>query len=620
MKKIIYMMAVALGIVSLSAVECHAGSINADEARLYSAASAGFTYEGESYYASGEYLAKLSSYLSRDDIDLTKAEVNSHIRSMNRKTNIKKAIDNGYIVKAGTNTPEPDTEGKDDTQKPDNPTETETTSGSTETETTDTEKRGSTENPSNTETPDTEKNTGNKEPDTQKEEPGTQTGEPATENGKKTPNKDDKKNNRKDDGNKGGNSGNTDQNGGDRNTEIGGTSDGGTSSGQTTTFDSAAQADEAEYSNAAKQQERKDILATRPDKEDASSGEITYDIENNQIIFSGSRNQRIIIPYAFRQIKGTHTRSTFTTIELVLLALTMISGGVLFAFRCLSFQKKQKKVSYSNHKRRRMLRKVFGGVLMLVLAVNICAVAAGTGLQVGLFQSGRITDMLSASGYYHESYDALAEDIHQLLEENDCPQNACDNVITYDRYLFATRNHVQMTLQGKTPSAEYTDISGQVAEALDGVVYLTDESKADIGDAVLKVYRQYVKNIIGESIYEIKRIFTNIFRINMFLAGINIILDILLLLFMDHYKHRGMKRIALSIGLAVVLVCVAAAVVLFGKPYTRLYIEPDYLYLFAVEYIRFMTRIFLIMAAVGAVAALAVGVAARRMKKSLYEK
>ena len=71
---------------------------------------------------------------------------------------------------------------------------------------------------------------------------------------------------------------------------------------------------------------------------------------------------------------------------------------------------------------------------------------------------------------------------------------------------------------------------------------------------------------------------------------------------------------------ASLLICGVAAVILIGKPYTSLYIEPDYLYLFAVEYIRWVTKVFAVLAAVGALAAFLVWMAGKGMKRTMQEK
>lgn len=73
-----------------------AGEINANEARLVSAASGTFTYEGKTYHASSQYIGELRAYLSKDDVNLTAADVSSLISDMN--ANIPAGVKEGYLV------------------------------------------------------------------------------------------------------------------------------------------------------------------------------------------------------------------------------------------------------------------------------------------------------------------------------------------------------------------------------------------------------------------------------------------------------------------------------------------------------------------------------------------
>lgn len=88
------MLTCALTIASTMNVQ--AGEINANEARLVSAASGTFTYEGKTYHASSQYVGELRAYLSRDDVDLTAADVSSLISDMN--ANIPAGVKEGYLV------------------------------------------------------------------------------------------------------------------------------------------------------------------------------------------------------------------------------------------------------------------------------------------------------------------------------------------------------------------------------------------------------------------------------------------------------------------------------------------------------------------------------------------
>ena len=77
------------------AMPVQAGEINANEARLVSAASGTFTYEGKTYRASAGYVDELRSYLSGDEVDLTAEDVNSLISDM--YANVGAGVQDGYL-------------------------------------------------------------------------------------------------------------------------------------------------------------------------------------------------------------------------------------------------------------------------------------------------------------------------------------------------------------------------------------------------------------------------------------------------------------------------------------------------------------------------------------------
>lgn len=77
------------------AMPVQAGEINANEARLVSAASGTFTYEGKTYRACEEYVDELRSYLSGDDVDLTAEDVSSLISDM--YANVGAGVQDGYL-------------------------------------------------------------------------------------------------------------------------------------------------------------------------------------------------------------------------------------------------------------------------------------------------------------------------------------------------------------------------------------------------------------------------------------------------------------------------------------------------------------------------------------------
>lgn len=93
------MLTLACVLTFAGATTAQAGEINANEARLVSAASGTFTYEGKTYIASPQYVSELRSYLCKDDVDLSAEDVSSLISDM--YANVATGVQEGYLEEVG---------------------------------------------------------------------------------------------------------------------------------------------------------------------------------------------------------------------------------------------------------------------------------------------------------------------------------------------------------------------------------------------------------------------------------------------------------------------------------------------------------------------------------------
>ena len=88
------------------------GGINGNESRVIGVASGTFEYDGEMYKAAAGYVGQLTSYLSKDGVDLTAAQADAAISKI--YANVATGVREGYIVKISGG----DNEGSDNDDKP----------------------------------------------------------------------------------------------------------------------------------------------------------------------------------------------------------------------------------------------------------------------------------------------------------------------------------------------------------------------------------------------------------------------------------------------------------------------------------------------------------------------
>ncbi len=103
------LLAVIAGVM-ISSDDVAAGGINSNEARVLSVATGGFSYNNELYTARQEYVDQLIAYLCRDDVNLTESQADKAISAI--YSNIETGVNEGYIVKTGSDSDDLDRETK----------------------------------------------------------------------------------------------------------------------------------------------------------------------------------------------------------------------------------------------------------------------------------------------------------------------------------------------------------------------------------------------------------------------------------------------------------------------------------------------------------------------------
>lgn len=109
---VIYIVLIMAGVIGNSLV-AFAGEINSDEARVISAASGTFSYDGKNYRAGTVYINSLTTYLSADDVDLTADQADAAISKM--YASVGDGIRNGYLYEVEDSTSQTEATSSNDT-------------------------------------------------------------------------------------------------------------------------------------------------------------------------------------------------------------------------------------------------------------------------------------------------------------------------------------------------------------------------------------------------------------------------------------------------------------------------------------------------------------------------
>lgn len=444
-----------------------AGGINGDEARVISAASGTFSYDGKEYKAGSAYLNSLVSYLSGDDVDLTAEQADEAISMM--YANIAEGVAQGYLYDINAENTEESTTEEDAEDWADAEVDDE----------------------------------------------------------------DEKKNNKKD----------------DKNTEA-------MSDNPTDNAKQHAQNELNVWEAMSSPSENKNKLEQRPEKEDASAA---VELEEEQIIVTTKDNEAITISKT-EPIVSENIIFALSVVAWVITAITIACGVILFAKKCMSFKKSKGRKARPGHSKRRKIRRYTRGVLTITTAIAVIGLSLLLGLYVSLFNNDAIMQNMQSSGYFRYAYsqyiaeqaNAVIDNLKKSVSTEGLTEETTDEaseIQTYDEYLFTIKQNSLKVLEGNMD------------------IIIPDSN-------------------VAPYIYNLKLSFMEIFGN----AGIPLIFStvfgILLMVFMDQRRERGVKHTAVSILFASGVMAILTLVMLVYKPYTLLYIEPDYLYLFLMECIQ----------------------------------
>lgn len=435
-----------------------AGGINGNEARVISAASGTFTYNGKTYRAGSAYINSLVSYLSEDDVDLTAEQADEAISTM--YASIADGVSQGYIYEVGAE---------------------------------DATENASTETTEETSIEETEQS-GDKKKDSSK--------------------KDDK----------------TDQ---DSSTEK---TDG-------------ASTDVDVWETMSNPTENKSKLKQRPKKEHADAA---IEMEEEAIVVTTKENEPISIPKNEPIIPNGYIVAIVVFLG-VLFAITVVCGGILFGTKCMSFRKPKSRKARPGHSKRRKIRHYTRAVLTITTGISVLIAFLMLGLYISLFNQDTIMQNMQDSGYFRYAYsEYIADTADSVLQgsTDEMKEKLKDTKIqTYEEYSFTIKQNSLKVLDGN----------------LDVV----------IPDSNVAPY-----------VYNLKTSFEKLFRLSGFFLISNIILGVILMIFMDQRRERGIKHIAASVLAAGAVMALFTLVMTINKPYMHIYIEPDYLYLFLMECVK----------------------------------
>lgn len=228
----------------------------------------------------------------------------------------------------------------------------------------------------------------------------------------------------------------------------------------------------------------------------------------------------------------------------IVLAIILISKG------CMRFLKQERDKPKKGHRKRRKIRKRCRDIFTVTTAVAIILMYLSIAISIGIFNSDKIFQNIQSSGYFRYSY---TEYIAQEKE---------GNAISYDDFVLKKKLAITSTLKkGNSSNPEDTSLAPYISRI-----------QKDVKNGLLAT---------------------------VIISFVSIVLSVVLNIFMDLRRDRGIKSIAVSTSVGTFFGFIAAFVLYSLHIENRFFVEPGYLYNFLADQMDWIIKVFVIIGLFG---------------------
>lgn len=237
-------------------------------------------------------------------------------------------------------------------------------------------------------------------------------------------------------------------------------------------------------------------------------------------------------------------------ISLICLVIDVILLTILITNGCMRFKKQEKLKRREGHRRRRKIRKICRNTMTVTTTLCITLACLLLAAAVGIFNTNRIVQNIQTSGYFRTAYTDYVSEATQNGEEYD----------SYDVFVIKEKVAIDKVLSGSVVQQD------------------TRTQNRSIAPYIKRMQQDVRRDML----------------ITMILALAAVIIATFSNIFMDLRRDRGVKSIAISVGVSAGVILALALLLDLVHLETRFFLEPGYLYSFLEDQIDWIIKVFAI--------------------------
>ena len=285
-------------------------------------------------------------------------------------------------------------------------------------------------------------------------------------------------------------------------------------------------------------------------KPKATETDASIIMNEDKIVISNGDEETVISTDS--HIIPEYAKSVLLIVSIAILVIDIVVAAILMIKKCMRFKQEGKRKPHRGHSARRRIRKTCRYILTATTAAAVVLIFVGIAFVAVFYNNSKIVQNIQSSGYFRYAY------TEYLAKSTD---DTTSKKLSYEEFMIEEKQALS-----KLETSDYTkDIS--IAPYIDSI-------QKDMKTSLV---------------------------ISMLLSLLAIIIAGVLNIFMDLRRDRGVKSIATSELIGTAITIILAIVVAVVHKFSKIFIEPDYLYNFLNDQIDWSTKILIIVGFFGAV-------------------
>lgn len=246
-----------------------------------------------------------------------------------------------------------------------------------------------------------------------------------------------------------------------------------------------------------------------------------------------------------------------------------------------------------NKKSKKRIRAVISTILSFLLALIFTAGSAVVGVYVGFLNEDRIIDCLNYKDYYSGVEDTFYQNAKDITIPVGLPEEVVTGIVDSNKIHADVKNYVVAAINGKNFQFDTQSLQEQLGQNVRGVfaaegAVMTQEQEDTIPAYTQMIADEYVKAATVPFVGYFAQIKEKVQKVVWIALALCIILSliiIVMLIQMQHWKHRGIRYIIYSALASMLMVGLPGAAALISGFYKHINISSEYVYHAVTKYI-----------------------------------